>query len=528
MIAYRRIVIRVLFVLMLAGLAGAPAVSADIVAPESQAFAEVDTTAQFLEEGLEKRGFEVGRGSFVLWGIDECPATFELMGGCYFNNPTSPYVLSAVPYWEDEFVDPATAHAFGDAGEDYGPIFRFDPNEAIVIFGFLPPEAAYFGLQSYLFTRKGEWETDNDTYRFIEKVGATDVFFHTVPLNASRISSFDSLSDSNNNVVIERQSGASWNQFRYFIITPDRFMEKQVRQVLHKLRVPEKDVFSEAIPSNMRIGLDADADDFLVLFRYSRPVDGGTEGTQSDEWRHNPTMGVLRIRDTRPHRPAQRYPAWVDDSPEPRIAVSEVYLKDDLNALVDAVGKAWAQPIKDEDDWKERALPFIDTQSYPFNLVGPLCDNIGMDCQGDTQDATYQFRPGLSFDNGEVYAVVGTLGTATGNATYVSLGLNNVHYRLGVKNVNDSMLAGSATEAFYGDLENLDELYVYYFTRDCEDVKDLTHDFCTSVEDTEFVIPKGGLASFVERDYVGVGTQRAPDSTLTLPAIALKLARPTP
>lgn len=528
MITYRRIFVRMLFVFMLAGLAGMPAASADSVAPEGQAFAQVDKTARLLEDGLEKRGFEVGRGSFLLYEMDDCPDTFALVESCFFNNPTSPYVLPAVPYWQDEFVDPATADAFGDAGDDYGTVFRFDPNEAIIVFGYLPPKAAYFGIQSYLFTRKGEWETDNDTYRLIEKIGGTDVFFHEIPGNDSRFGSFDSLSDSNNNVVIERQSGASWNQFRYFIITPDRFMEKQARQVLHKLRVPEKDIFSEAIPSNMRIGLDANADDFLVLFRYSRPVDGGKDGTPSDEWRHNPTMGVLRIRDTRPHRPPQRYPAWVDTSAEARIAVSEAYLKDDLNALVVAVGEAWEQPIKDEDDWEERALPFIDTQSYPFNLVGPLCDNIGMDCQGDTQDASYQFRPGLTFDNGEVYAVVGTLGTATGNATYVSLGLNNVHYRLGAKNVDDSMLAGSATEAFYSGVDNLDKLYVYYFTRDCTSLPDLAQDFCTSVENTEFVIPAGGFASIVERDYVSVGTQRGPDSSLTLPPIVLKLTWPEP
>ncbi len=96
-------------------------------------------------------------------------------------------------------------------------------------------------------------------------------------------------------------------------------------------------------------------------------------------------------------------------------------------------------------------MSFIDTQTYPFNLVGPLCDNIGMDCLGDTQDASYQFRGGFGFDNGEVYAVVGTLGTATGNATYVSLGVNNFRLRLGAENVDGTKLVGSATRS--GTLE---------------------------------------------------------------------------
>jgi hypothetical protein len=477
---------------------------------------------------LEKRGFEVAKGGFQLWSIEDCPKSFAVMGTCYFNNPAAPYVFPVVPYWPDEFVDPATQGAFGPTNPGYGVSFRFDPNEAIVIFGVLPPEAAYFGMQSYLFTRKGDYRTDNDTYRFIHAIGAKDVFFHRIPPgNTERIGSFDSLSNSNNNVVIERQSGGSFNQFRYFIITPDRFMDKQVRQVLHKLSVADKDIFTERIPSNMTIGLDADADDFVSGIRYSMPDDGGGEGTPSYEWRHHPTLTLLRVRDTRPHRPPQLYPAWEDDSPEPRTAVPEGYLKSDLNHLVRKVSEAWGQPCALDNCSDQGAASFIDTQSYPFNLVGPLCDNIGMDCLGDTQDASYQFRGGYGFDNGEVYAVVGTLGTATGNATYVSLGVQNFRLRLGAVNMEGSKLVGSADPAWYPEVENLDKLYVYYFTRHCEGLKDLTHGFCTSIEDTELVIPTGVKASFVERDYLRVGTERGPDSKLTLPSMVLKLQRPT-
>jgi hypothetical protein len=525
MVTPRRILVRLLFVLSFVFLGGGPAASADRVAPESNASIEAGNTARRLTAELRKQGFEVGEGYFQLWTIEDCPDSFEVMGTCYFNNPTAPYVFPVVPYWGDEFVDPATVGAFGETKPGYGTTFRFDPNEAIVIFGFLPPEAAYFGQQSYLFTRKGEYDTDNDTYRLIDAIGAQDVFFHTIPHNPARIGSFDSLSDSNNNVVIERQSGGSWNQFRYFIITPDRHMDREVRQVLHKLSIASKDIFTEGIPSNMRIGLDADADDFLTGFRYSMPADGGGPGTPSDNWRHNPSMRVLRIRDTWPHRPSQRYPAWQDDSPEPRTAVPEAYLKTDLTRLVYKVSETWGQTCGDPN-CSTQAAPFIDTQSYPFNLVGPLCDNIGMDCLGDTQDASYQFRGGFGFDDDEVYAVVGTLGTATGNATYVSLGLNNFRLRLGAKNVDGGKLVGSADPEWYPGVNNLDKLYVFYFTRNCAGLEELTHGFCVSVEDTELVIPPGVRATFVERDYMKVGTQRGPDSKLTLPSVALKLQRP--
>ena len=483
---------------------------------------------QFTAE-LKKDGFEVAHGYFQMWRIEDCPKFFDVMGTCYFNNPTAPYVMSVLPFWPDEYIDPATKNAFGSTKEGYSTSFRFDPNEAIVIFGFLPPKAVYFGLQSYLFTRKDAYKTDNDTYHFINRIGAKDVFFHTVPGRPAqdRILTFDSLSDSNNNVVIERRSGGSFGQFRYFIITPDRYMDQKIRRILHNLSVADQDIFTESIPANMRIGLGEDADDFVSGIRYSLPEDGGKEGTPSDIWRNNPSLSILRIRASQPY-PPKPYPAWEDNSPEPRKAVSEAYLKDDLNQLVQKVSQAWAQPCVDTTGCSDKARSFIDTQSSPFNLVGPLCDNIGMDCLADTQDATYQFSGGYGFDNREVYAVIGTLGTATGNASYVSLGVNNFRLRLGAENVDGSKLEGSAKPEWYTGVNNLDKLYVYYFTRNCEDekVRALTHGFCLSVKDTELVIPPGDKASLVERDYMAPGTQRGPDSKLTLPSMVLILQKP--
>jgi hypothetical protein len=104
--------------------------------------------------------------------------------------------------------------------------------------------------------------------------------------------------------------------------------------------------------------------------------------------------------------------------------------------------------------------------------------------------------------------------------------VNNTRLRLGAKNVDGAKLAGSADPAWYPGVGNADKLYVYYFTRDCRGLEDLTHGFCMPVEDTELVIPPGDPASFVERDYMAVGTQRGPDSTLTLPSRMVKLQRP--
>lgn len=506
-----------LVVLLLAGLVGCTGRDA-----HERRASEVNKFSRRFEAALEKQGFEVNEGYVQLWGVEDCPNSLPVLGGCDFNNPTAPYLFPAVPYWPDEFVDPGLVGAFGETRPGYGTTFRLDPNEAIVLLGYLPPEAAYLGIQSYLFTRKGDYQTDNETYEYHVSFGSKDLFFHKMPLSPERIGSWDSLSDSTNNVVIERQSGSVWEQFRYLIVTADQQTETQVRQVLGNLSVAEKDIFTQPIPSNVRIGLDKDADDFLTLIRYSMPADGGGPGTASDTWRHDPSLAVLRIRFKGADRSAQRYPAWDEDSPEPRTGVSEAYLQSDLAGLVHKVAETWGQPCQ-ADDCSGRALTFVDAQSEPFNLLGPKCIKIGMDCLGDTQDASYKFTYAPGFDNGEVYAVVGTLGTETGNATYVSLALNNTRLRLGAKNVDHNKLAGSATPGFYPGVNNLDKLYVYYFTRNCEGLEELTHGFCMSVEDTEFVIPRGTNASFVEREYIKVGTQRGPDSALTLPSVLLIL-----
>jgi hypothetical protein len=85
---------------------------------------------------------------------------------------------------------------------------------------------------------------------------------------------------------------------------------------------------------------------------------------------------------------------------------------------------------------------------------------------------------------------------------------------------------GSADPRWYPGVDNLDKLYVYYFTRHCEGLEKLTHGFCLSVKDTELGIPPGVNATFVERDYMVPGTQRGPDSKLTLPSRVLRLQRP--
>lgn len=518
----RKLIVSFLFVLTTFLIMGSSPTTANSILQENNAPGQVESRARHLMKDLKKQGFEVTRGYFKLYTIDDCDYTFDKMGLCYGNNPAAPYVTFAVQPWPEEFVD-MTSNLWGPSHPGYIDVYRLDPREAIVILGLLPPPGAFFSEQTWLFTRQGSFDTGSDTYRDVDKYmhNFLNIFFATVPDNDQRIQSCSMLSNPNNNVVIERKSHshAAFDQIRYFIITPDGYMENAVRTGFAGIGVNDDDVFTEPIPSDMITGLDEAADNFTTAIRYAQPQDGGGVGTPSNAWRKNLPLVVLRVRDTRSNRQVQLYPPVVL---EPRTAVDELSLKPDLGALLAAVGRRWGQPCANAD-CSGQAKSFIDVQRFPPYTVGPLCRAIGENCLLDNWDASYQFYGRLSFDQGEIYAVAGTLGTETGNATYVGFGINQTSRLLGVANLSDKDLKGTAN--FYeGEVDQAGKFYLYYFTRDCSGLEELTGKNCFSIPET--MILRGDFAALSVRDYVKPETQRGPDSSLVLPSMVLQLRRP--
>jgi hypothetical protein len=484
----------------------------------------VESTARRLTHALSKQGFEVNRGYFKLWDIDQCQFTFDIMGLCFGNNPAAPYITLAAPPWPDEYVYPQISSVLGPSAAGYDDVFRLDPHEAIIILAQMPPPARFFSEQSWVFTRQGTFDTNSDTYQEIASDPAAgrllSIFFRTVPDIPERILSFSSLSNPVNNAVIQNQSGAAFDQRRYFIITPDDFMNKAVRKAFAGISVADQDIFTEPIPSSeVNLGLDPAADDFLTLIRYAQPNDEGGPGTPSAKWRKDLPMVVLRVRDT--HHDPQPYTAPLVY--ETRTAFDERPLASDLGSLLAAVSRRWGQPCANPD-CSDRATSFLDFQGAPLHALGTLCRQIGEDCLGDNWDAAYQvWGPPKSLDNGEIYVVAGTLGTETGNATYVGLSINKTSQFAGVKNLSDKVLAGTAS-GYAGEVNNTGKFYLYYFTRDCSGLGDLTDGNCFQIEDT--IIAPGDHMVLAVRDYLRPGTQRGPDSSLVLLSRGITLHRP--
>ena len=492
----------------------------------------IQQTAQSVMRDLTAQGYEVTQGYPMLWTEQDCDRyTSPILHFCG-NDPDSPYVLVTVKSWPDEFVDPALVNAFGRTQRGYSVTYRLDPREAIIVFAELPPPGKYMGLQSWVFTK--EWLTEDHpwneaAYTQVKAVAGVlaDYLFGTVPQNESRVLSFSSLSNNINNVVIERQSGAAFGQTRYFIITPDRAMDRAVRTSLAVAGISIANVFTEPIPRSDKegeigpLGLDAKANDFTTWIRYKRPDNAHA----AHAWWANLPLTVLRVREPpSSNRSPEPFDAFVADE---RSAASEVEYADDLDNLVRQVCLRWGQPCDPDAPASDHLRRLVDL-TLELHSFGPECRALGMDCLGDTQDASYFIAPGRELDPGWFYAVVGTLGTATGNATYVGLSVNDLAKLKGVLSINDSRLGGSAA-SYAGTVNNTDKFFVHYLARDCDAIKSLTDGQCSTITE-DMVPPLGespqGLFSAALRSYVRPGTERGPLSTGQLRPLIIQFAQP--
>jgi hypothetical protein len=493
--------------------------------------ASLEQVTRQVTRDLTAKGYQVEPGYPMLYTQGDCDRySFPITLNCYGNNPASPYVIPVVKSWEDEFIDPTLVNVFGKTRRGYSATYRLDPREAIVVFAQLPPPGRYMGLQSWVFTK--EWLTADDPWHPIMyeliKAQAPELvhyLFGTLPGNPSRVQSFSSLSNNINNVVIQRQSGAAFGQTRYFIITPDRAMDRAVRSSLGLFGVPGEDVFTEPIPLRDEVGeigplgLNATANDFITLIRYAMPDNDHA----AHAWWTNLPLTVLRVRE-RAYRPAEPFPLFVADD---RTAAPEDVYADDLDNLARQVCQRWGQSC-DPDDPDPDQLRRLVNLELDLGQFGPNCRAIGMDCLGDGQDASYFVAPGRALDPGWVYAVVGTLGTATGNATYVGLSVNDLSKLKGVVNITDTDLAGSAA-SYAGNVGNTEKFFVHYFTRNCKAIEGFTDGECTTISE-DMVPPLGegtqGLFSAALRSYVRPGTERGPKSSDQLKPMIIRFAQP--
>ena len=482
----------------------AAAAATDPLSNKNRLPAALEQTVGQFRADLEGKGFAVARGYWTLWGINDCKYPIQVLGYCYGNNPTAPYALAVVPTWKDEYQDQKFHHILNEAQRNMSGVYRLDQREALVVVAQLPPEARYFGIGTNVFTRDADLDKGDPIYQTVTDPLLLSILFGVSP-DPSRMMLVASIGNSTNNVVIKNQTGQEpWNRPAYFIITSDAQLASDVTDALTRAGASLSDIFTEPVaPDLVRLGLDHLADDLITYIRYSMP-DNEAAG---DKWRRDLPLTVLRVRDMSERE--YHKPFAIPTYTQRKANTDENKLNGDFGKLQEAVIASWGQQKT------ATTLPFFSAYKY-LDLIGQHCLGYGypgpaktrgpMDCLGDTQDADYQISESVQIDHGEVIAVVGVLSTETGNATYTSLSVNWFPELVGVKNIDDVTLKGTA-DGFADALQdssNADKFYVYYVARDCTG---LTH----CVEVSKQLVPTGGIVKFIQRNYINPGSESGPD-----------------
>lgn len=505
--------------------------------------ASADAFTKALISGLEARGFQVSEGYAEVYTLKNCIYnTYPAVKNCFLANPAAPYVVPVVKSWPEEYVDPALVNAFVDTAPGYNATYRLNPRDALVIFGEMPPLGRYMGLQTWAFSEHGRWKPKD----YNEWANTPDVpfpmqyLFQTMPPDdpkSRRVITLSAIGDVVNNVVMERRSGGEdpFGEIRYFITTPSASTDRAVRRALQSQGVKDSHILTERVPSRDDygpvgpLGMGKNAIDFITAFRYAVPNPGFQKA--AEDWRAAPPLRVLRVRAPASLGPVQRYGALTF---EPRTGNSEADLAGDLEDLVAAVCDRLGSSFTSDDCAQPPPVSsFMWDIASDYDWSGPYCRDIGMNCQGDQQEAALPFSGPRHLGSNQVFAVVGSLATETGNATYVGLSANDLSMMAGVANALDTDLTdqhgnvlikglrGSA-DSYHETVKNTDKLFVYYFAWDCSVLADVDGgEYCATIPVDLLPSTVGdpalrGTFTVGLRNYIAEGTQRGPDSGLLL------------
>ncbi len=518
-------------------------------APDGQHQASVQAHAanrsQFtktLVADLRRRGFQVSPGYPFLWKQGACAYLYRALQNCFGNNPVAPYVIAVVKAWRNEYVGPTPPNVFGPQRPGYMPIYRLGQRDAVVIYGKMPPPGMYMSEQSWEWSAHGLWTTKTyNKWKYTtipRRAYPMEYEFETIPPNdpqAGRAWTFDSLGDPVNSLFMQRQSGSPFGKTRYFIITASATTDRAVRRVLQARGARNSEIFTEKVPSRYRygatgpLGMGKNAVDFFTLLRYVLPDNQAA----AQQWFANPPLTVMRVRAPSSLGPVRRYGLLTYGK---RAGRSEAFLAGDLQRLVDAVCARASSTANLESAGCAQPPPASSFISAVINATDPqYCRKVKMWCGDQSDSALFVTRP-LPLDAGQVYAVVDTLATETGNAMYVSLGVNDASTYLAPTGVTDTVLKGSA-DPYANTVNNAGKFFVHYFTRNCNALGKLLdrQQDCTSITD-QMVQRDGNTSALGDpdlkgkfwpllRDVIAPGTEHGPAYSELLRARILAFTR---
>jgi len=469
----------------------------------------------------DANGFRIEQGQVVVQDAATCQHMIDIFSTCWGNNPAAPYILLMPPV-DGTYVDPTYAAPFTQtlaSGVSTNYFYRLADTDALVTVIDLPPPAAYFGFNSYLFTRP-----------LLAYPELTDP--KNLSPDVARLALFASVNDAINQEVIENETGATLGSGKTVVVisSVNPQLVKSIRKSLGDYGLDKQYAVVEKLRSNLRPGIDADADDFITLLRYAMPV----SDSSAQQWLDDVGQHVQVYRVSRTDIPADRYG---DVTLARKQDGNEQGLQSSTDELVGILTR-WlsTMPGKLPVRFTMLSTASVDEKGRPTGLVGPQCIAEGSNCLGDSQDTdSYRFMTVGELAPADTAIVVGANHVALDNARYVSVGVYNGSSLNGIAEASQSQtrgtLDGSAERVLTGlglmaeaspTLQrDLPLLYVTMISRSCA----LNTTDCIELDAA--TLPPDAPMLLTQRAYLkpGTGTGANPES-LVPPVVITRAANP--
>ena len=470
---------------------------------------------------LSSQNYTVVQGNVFLMVNTECPIFVAIFDSCFGNNPAAPYIIPQPPI-EQSYVDPYYAVPLETPGPDglTDIAYRLGNNDALVTIISYPPKAAYFGYQSYVFTRE-----------ISAYAGITPPRPPTVSPDPSRYEIFGSIGDDVNSVIVQNQSGsAPWGgTVVMYITTPNQNLANALMANARRHGINPNSIFVEPVGSNVITGNDARADDLVTLMRYAVP-----ESTAAaSDWQNALSSNVLVYKVTKTDLAvlrfgANQYTAHVSNTDETGLTTA----LQQLAALLQTYLADTQTPSDTAASHQTEATTQDDANGIPTSgLVGAFCIAYGVNCLGDNQDTStyatllnYVLLLGpeeTAFITGVNHSVA-----SVNNNYYNSVAINNASNVSGVASASQTnptatgfdsgFLTGSAQQVLT-DLgitippedteltENISKLYVTFIARNCNNATIAAANASCIDLMGRSLIPLDAPISIIERAYVVPG-----------------------
>jgi len=425
----------------------------------------------------------------IVPGMDDCALLQSVFGSCGGNNGSGAYVDIEPPV-ENEFIDPcyypksdttcdinavSTTNSFSQvvtlpdgSSKNVNIHYFVDDTEALITIINLPPQAAYFAMETYIFSRK----------RDDGCVGTG--------ADPCRVTVAGSINNAINQVRIADQSGLSWNGTIAVITTANQTLYQQLANEFVSAGGNAKLIFLDPLgkayagnlpkrntppcdephPSGqvfmppfycaiVRTGLDTGAtaassvaDEFYSSLRYTLPNDSGIadQNSPSEQWKQAITSNVrvyrvraaaltagalfkngeaIQIVGKLYNTEEQDDPSGAYSFPEAVDELNSVYVQPFLSAVLPAGALPLTATMYRTETLVQSSDSAHDAGERPYQyVVGPACIAQLFSCAGDNQDTdAYMFSNDLELYNTGVLVGVDSANPTVNNASYIGLSL---------------------------------------------------------------------------------------------------------